>query len=426
MTASIQLLKKGFEAAVTAAQAQTQLPAFLPNPPKGRTLVIGMGKAGAAMVQTFEQHWRGNWQMVEGLVAVPYGSALPTQHIPLIECAHPIPDHNSVAAAKKMLSLVQGLTTDDLVVCLLSGGGSALVSLPAAGLDLATKQPIIQQLLHSGASIHEINIVRRHLSAIKGGHLAAACYPAQVVNLIISDVPGDEPASIASGPTVVDTSSCHDALQILTHYHISLPAHLHTALQSSLWESIKPNHPIAPHIQTHLIATPQRSLTAAAGLFEQAGFPTLLLGDCIEGEAKEVAKVMAGIAQSILKHQTPISSPCVLLSGGETSVRVTGSGVGGRNVEFLLALLCAVQNHIPLSALAADTDGVDGALEVAGAYITPSTWNKALALKLDPTDFLRRNDAHSFFQVLQQQLITGPTQTNVNDFRALLLTPFPA
>lgn len=423
MTASVHLLKKGFEAAVKAAQAQSQLPAFLPTPPKGRTLVIGMGKAGAAMVQAFEQHWQGNWQKVEGLVAVPYGSALPTQHIPLIECAHPIPDSNSVAAAKKMLSLAQGLTTDDLVVCLLSGGGSALVSLPAVGLDLATKQHLIQQLLHSGASIHEINIIRRHLSAIKGGHLAAACYPAQVINLIISDVPGDEPVSIASGPTVVDPSSCHDALQILAHYPISIPAPIHSALQSTLWESIKPTHPIATHIQTHLIATPQRSLTAAADLFEQEEFPTLLLGDCIEGEAKEVAKVMAGIAQSILKHHTPISSPCILLSGGETSVHVTGSGSGGRNVEFLLALLCSVKNQIPLSALAADTDGVDGALPVAGAYITPSTWNKALALNLDPIDFLRRNDAHTFFKLVEQQLITGPTQTNVNDFRAILLTP---
>lgn len=421
MTKAEVLLKKGFEAAIQAAQAHYQLPAFLPPPPKGRTLVIGMGKAGAAMVQAFEQHWTGPWDQVQGLVAVPYHSALPTRHIPLIECAHPVPDHNSLAAAQQILRLVQGLTADDLVICLISGGGSALVSLPIDDLTLEQKQHLNQSLLHSGASIHEINTVRRHLSAIKGGRLALACAPAPLVNLIISDVPGDEPSSIASGPTVADSSTCHHALAILEHYKIKLPSAVRNALSQQRWESLKPDHSRAAHIQTHLIATPHQALVAAAALFEQAGYTTLLLGDAIEGEAKEVAKVMAGIAHSIIQHNTPLTRPCILLSGGETSVNVKGEGQGGRNVEFLLALLCATQGRLALTALAADTDGVDGALAVAGAYITPQSWDKALQLGVDPVSYLRRNDAHRFFELLQQQVITGATQTNVNDFRAILI-----
>ncbi len=421
MTKAEVLLRKGFEAAIQAAQAHYQLPAFLPPPPKGRTLVIGMGKAGAAMVQAFEQHWTGPWDQVQGLVAVPYHSALPTRHIPLIECAHPVPDHNSLAAAQQILRLVQGLTADDLVICLISGGGSALVSLPIDDLTLEQKQHLNQSLLHSGASIHEINTVRRHLSAIKGGRLALACAPAPLVNLIISDVPGDEPSSIASGPTVADSSTCHHALAILEHYKIKLPSAVRNALSQQRWESLKPDHSRAAHIQTHLIATPHQALVAAAALFEQAGYTTLLLGDAIEGEAKEVAKVMAGIAHSIIQHNTPLTRPCILLSGGETSVNVKGEGQGGRNVEFLLALLCATQGRLALTALAADTDGVDGALAVAGAYITPQSWDKALQLGVDPVSYLRRNDAHRFFELLQQQVITGATQTNVNDFRAILI-----
>ena len=421
MTKAEVLLRKGFEAAIQAAQAHYQLPAFLPPPPKGRTLVIGMGKAGAAMVQAFEQHWTGPWDQVQGLVAVPYHSALPTRHIPLIECAHPVPDHNSLAAAQQILRLVQGLTADDLVICLISGGGSALVSLPIDDLTLEQKQHLNQSLLHSGASIHEINTVRRHLSAIKGGRLALACAPAPLVNLIISDVPGDEPSSIASGPTVADSSTCHHALAILEHYKIKLPSAVRNALSQQRWESLKPDHSRAAHIQTHLIATPHQALVAAAALFEQAGYTTLLLGDAIEGEAKEVAKVMAGIAHSIIQHNTPLTRPCILLSGGETSVNVKGEGQGGRNVEFLLALLCATQGRLALTALAADTDGVDGALAVAGAYITPQSWDKALQLGVDPVSYLRRNDAHRFFELLQQQVITGATQTNVNDLRAILI-----
>lgn len=420
MTKPETLLKQGFNAAIQAAQAH-QLAAFLPTPPKGRTVVIGMGKAGAAMAQAFEQHWQGDWNHTQGLIAVPYHSRLPTQYIELIECAHPIPDLNSQLAAQRLLDLVQPLGADDLVICLISGGGSALVSLPATGLDLAEKQRLTQQLLHSGASIHEINTLRRHLSAIKGGHLALACAPAPIINLIISDVPGDAPHQIASGPTVADPSTCSEALAIIDHYGLQVCPTIRQALDQQQWETLKPSHPFVSSVSTHLIATPQRSLQAAAQLFEQAGYNTLLLGDHIEGEAQEVAKVIAGIAHSITKHAAPIPTPAIIVSGGETSVRVQGTGKGGRNVEFLLALLYATRDQLPLTALAADTDGIDGACAVAGAFITPQTWSKALNLGLNPAEYLKNNDAHRFFAKIQQQIITGPTHTNVNDFRAVLI-----
>lgn len=421
MNNTTHLLYDGLQAAIQAAQAKFCLPNYLPQPPSGRTVVIGMGKAGAAMAQAFEAHWTGPWDRLQGLVAVPYHSVLPTQHIRLVECAHPIPDTASENAAKQMLALVSDLTEQDLVVCLISGGGSALVSLAAPGLSLADKQALNNALIRSGASIQEINLVRRHLSAIKGGRLAAACAPARIVNLLISDVPGDDPTCIASGPTVIDPSTCAQALEILKHYGIDLPALAKSSLQNAAWESVKADHPIANKIQTYLIATPHLALNAAIKQFAQANVHTMYLGDTIEGEAKDVAKVMAAIAQNISRHAQPCAAPCILLSGGETSVTVKGTGQGGRNVEFLLALLCAIKNQYPITALAADTDGVDGALPIAGAYITPESWNKALALGLDPLDYLHRNDAHTFFQRLEQSITTGPTQTNVNDFRAIFI-----
>lgn len=420
---TVTLLKQSFTAAVHAAQAQQALPPFIPNPPSGRTVVIGMGKAGAAMAQALEQHWPGDKAKLTGVVVVPYGSMLPTQHITLIEAAHPVPDANSQAAAQQLLAAVQDLTADDLVICLISGGGSALLSLPAAGLALTQKQQINQQLLHSGASIDEINCIRKHVSAIKGGHLAAACYPAPIINLLISDVPGDNPSDIASGPTVADPSTCADALQIIDHYQIAIEPAVRQCLQTAQWESIKPQDPRLKTVKTHLIATPKLALDAAAQLFIEAGYTPLMLGDALEGEAKEVAKVMASMAKSVQRHQLPIAAPCVLLSGGETTVQVTADGCGGRNVEFLLALLVALGPNNYVYALAADTDGVDGAAAVAGAFIEPDTWAKSQRLKLDPVDFLRRQDAHSFFKLLDQQIITGPTHTNVNDFRAILITP---
>lgn len=422
MPETIELLKQGFRVAVRAAQAEHALPPCLPSPPKGRTVVIGFGKAGAAMAQSVEQHWQGNKDKLTGIVVVPYGSALPTTHIKIIEAAHPVPDNNSHIAAQQLLSAVKGLTADDLVICLISGGGSALLSMPPDGLSLQTKQYINQQLLHSGARIDEINCIRKHLSAIKGGRLAAACYPASVVNFIISDVPGDAPTSIASGPTVADPSTCHDALTILDHYGISIDVALRYALQSAQWESIKPDDSRLKTVQTHLIATPKLALDAAVPIFASHGYSTLLLGDALEGEAKEIAVIMAGISKSILTHQQPVTAPCVLLSGGEASVQVKGDGCGGRNVEFLLALLVYLRDNPRIYALAADTDGVDGAAQIAGAYIDPNTWTKAKELGLDPVDFLKRQDAHTFFQLLNQQIITGPTHTNVNDFRAVLIT----
>lgn len=415
------LLYDGLQAAIQAAQAKFCLPNYLPKPPSGRTVVIGMGKAGAAMAQAFEANWTGPWHRVQGLIAVPYHSVLPTQHIRLLECAHPIPDAASENAARQMLAMVSDLTEQDLVICLISGGGSALASLAAPGLSLADKQALNSALIRSGASIQEINLVRRHLSAIKGGRLAAACAPARIVNLLISDVPGDDPTCIASGPTVVDPSTCSQALDVLEHYGIELPPLARSSLENGAWESVKANHPIANQIQTYLIATPHHALSAAISQFAKAGVHTVYLGDTIEGEAKDVAKVMAAIAQTVSRHAQPCAPPCILLSGGETSVTVKGTGQGGRNVEFLLALLCAIKNHHPITALAADTDGVDGALPIAGAYITPNSWHKALSLGLNPLDYLHRNDAHTFFQRLGQSITTGPTQTNVNDFRAIFI-----
>lgn len=422
MTKSIPtLLQQAFEIGVQAAQAQYAIAPYIPEQPKGKVVVIGFGKAGAAMAQALEQHWPYPATALSGVVVVPYGSSLPTTHIRIIEASHPVPDANSVLAAETLLHAVNHLDADDLVICLISGGGSSLLCLPIDGLCLKTKQSINQQLLVSGATIGEINCVRRHLSAIKGGRLAAACAPAAVLNLIISDVPGDNPINIASGPTVADPSTCAQALEILDQYQIQVPIEVKNALLDSAWESPKPYSPQLPPITTHLIATPHHSLEKAAQFLQKEGINTLILGDAIEADAKEVAKIMAAIAKSIQQYHQPIAPPAVILSGGETSVRVTGSGVGGRNVEFLLALLTYLRGTKGIHALSADTDGVDGAAPVAGAYFTDQSYRHALKLQLDPKTYLDNNDAHSFFKVLQQQLITGPTHTNVNDFRAVFV-----
>lgn len=415
------LLQQAFEIGVQAAQAQYAIAPYIPEQPKGKVVVIGFGKAGAAMAQALEQHWPYPATALSGVVVVPYGSSLPTTHIRIIEASHPVPDSNSVLAAETLLHAVNHLDADDLVICLISGGGSSLLCLPIDGLCLKTKQSINQQLLVSGATIGEINCVRRHLSAIKGGRLAAACAPAAVLNLIISDVPGDNPINIASGPTVADPSTCAQALAILDQYQIQVPIEVKNALLDSAWESPKPYSPQLPPITTHLIATPHHSLEKAAQFLQKESINTLILGDAIEADAKEVAKIMAAIAKSIQQYHQPIAPPAVILSGGETSVRVTGSGVGGRNVEFLLALLTHLRGTKGIHALSADTDGVDGAAPVAGAYFTDQSYRHALNLQLDPKTYLDNNDAHSFFKVLQQQLITGPTHTNVNDFRAVFV-----
>lgn len=413
------LLRSMFEAAIAAAQPARCVPPHLPDPPKGRLIVIGAGKASAAMAQAVEMHWRGP---LEGLVVTRYGYGVPCTRIEITEAAHPVPDTAGVIAARRILDRVHGLGPDDAVMCLISGGGSALLPLPGEGLTLADKQAVNRALLNSGATISEMNCVRRHLSAIKGGRLAAACHPARVINLLISDVPGDHPMDIASGPTVADPTTCADAQAILDRYKIDAPAAARALLESGAGETIKPGDPRLTNVETQLIATPQMALEAAAAIAEQAGLATYILSDSIEGEARDVGTVMAGIARQAARRGQPFPAPCVLLSGGETTVTVRGQGRGGRNVEFLLALAVALDGHPGIHALAGDTDGVDGQEEIAGAYLAPDTLARAWAQGIRPRDQLANNNGHGFFQSLGDSVITGPTLTNVNDFRAILVT----
>lgn len=412
-------LQSLFEAAVAAAQPEKTIAAFLPPPPKGRTIVIGAGKASAEMARAFEHHWSG--PPVSGLVVTRYGHRVPTNSIEIIEASHPVPDQAGADAAVRMKALVQGLSADDLVVALISGGGSALLSMPIDGLDLADKQAVNRALLKSGATISEMNCVRRHLSGIKGGRLAAACAPAKVVTLAISDVPGDSPGDIASGPTVPDPTTCDDALKIIRKYAVDVPDRVRTILESGAGETPKPGASDGSPNTFHLIAAPQASLEAAAALAREAGITPHILGDGLEGESRDMGVVLAGIARQIAMRDQPFAAPCLLLSGGETTVTVRGSGRGGRNVEFLLSLAIALRGNSRIHALAGDTDGVDGAEEIAGAYCGPSTIERAFAAGLNPSDRLADNDGHGFFQALGDSIVTGPTLTNVNDFRAILI-----
>ena len=419
-TFATQLLTDMFHAAVASAQPDLRIPPFLPKtPPKGRLIVIGAGKASAAMARAVERHWA---EPLSGVVVTRYGYEEPCTHIEILSAAHPVPDAAGHAAAQKILDCVSNLTPDDVVLCLISGGGSALLPLPAEGLTLEDKQRINKDLLRSGATIREMNCVRRHLSQIKGGRLAAACYPAQVINLLISDVPGDDPADIASGPTVGDPTSCADALAIIDRYSINIPDAIRTRLQDGGLESVKPDDQRLSRVTTHMIATPHQSLQAATEVSLQAGIATYIMGDAIEGEAKDVGTTFAGITRQILDHDAPFQRPCILLSGGETTVTVRSNGKGGRNVEFLLALGIALQGAPGVYALAADTDGVDGLEEIAGAVLTPDTLKRAWQQGLSARNALDNNDAHSFFGALGQSLVTGPTKTNVNDFRAILIS----
>jgi len=412
------LLRRMFDAAIDAAQPARCLPPHLPPPPRGRTVVVGAGKASAAMARAFEAHWPG---ACSGVVVTRYGYAVPCERIEIVEAAHPVPDAAGMSAARRILNLVQGLTVDDLVVALISGGGSALLALPAPGLTLDDKQAVNRALLKSGATIGEMNCVRRHLSAIKGGRLAAACHPATVATLLMSDVPGDDPIDIASGPTVADPTTCADALDIVRRHAIDIPATVRHVLESGEGESVKPGDARLARATTRMIAAPQASLEAAAAVARGAGVTPLILGDAIEGEARDVGTVMAGIAHQVALHGQPLPPPCVLLSGGETTVTVRGTGRGGRNVEFLLALALALDGRRDVYALAGDTDGVDGQDEIAGAVVTPDTLARAWALGLRPRDRLADNDGHGFFGALGDAVVTGPTLTNVNDFRAILV-----
>ena len=414
-----ELLRRLFDAAVGSAQPALCVPPFIPAAPKGRMIVIGAGKASAAMAQAVERHAGAG--AVSGLVVTRYGHAVPCDSIEIVEAAHPVPDAAGMDAARRMLALVGELGDDDLVLCLMSGGGSSLLPLPAPGISLDIEQRVNRALLACGASIGEMNCVRRHLSSIKGGRLAAACHPARVVTLMISDVPGDRPSDIASGPTVGDATSCADALGIVRRYGIEIPDSALDVLTSGRGESVKPNDPRLARSTVSMIATPQKALEAAAAIARQAGVPAYILSDAIEGEARDVGKTLAGIALQVANRQQPVSAPCVLLSGGETTVSVRGHGRGGRNVEFLLSLGIALDGHPRIHALAGDTDGVDGQEEIAGAYLAPDSLARAWSLGMRPKDCLADNDGHGFFEALGDSIITGPTLTNVNDFRAILI-----
>jgi glycerate 2-kinase len=412
------LLRSLFDAAVAAADPSLIVPGHLPEPPKGRTIVVGAGKAAAAMAAAVEKHWR--WPL-EGLVVTRVGHGAPTKRIRVVEAGHPNPDAAGMAAAGEILSMMQGLTSDDLVLALISGGGSALLSLPAGEVTLADKQAITRALLKSGARIDEMNAVRKHLSAIKGGKLVIAAAPARVVTLIISDVPGDDLSVIASGPTVADAATLAGARDVLARYRIDVPARVSAHLADPANETPKPGDPRLARVENRLVATPHDSLAAAASLAREAGCAPLILGDAIEGEARECAIVHAGVAISAARHGEPIKPPCVLLSGGETTVTIQGKGRGGRNSEFALALAIALDRREGIFALAADTDGIDGGEDNAGAIATPDTLIRARALGLDARARLADNDSYSVFAALGDLVVTGPTLTNVDDFRAILI-----
>jgi hydroxypyruvate reductase len=417
------LLRRLFDAALAAADPAKAVPRFLPAPPPegsgGRTLVVGAGKAAGAMARAVEDHWEAP---LEGLVVTRYGHAVPCSRIEVVEAAHPVPDQAGLDAARRILEKVQGLGADDLVLCLISGGGSALLSLPAPGITLEEKQAVNKALLRSGAAIDEMNCLRKHLSAIKGGRLAAAAAPARVVSLLISDVPGDDPAVIASGPTVPDPTSFADALAILEKYHIDAPAAVIAHLKAAAEETPKPGDPRFAACETRMIARPQDSLEAAAEAARRAGVTPVILGDSLEGEAREVAQVMAGIARQAARFGQPAAPPAVLLSGGETTVTLRGKGRGGRNAEFLLALTVALEGAAGIHALACDTDGIDGSEDNAGAVSAPDSLARAAAVGLDAKAMLADNDGYGFFAGLGDLVVTGPTLTNVNDFRAVLIT----
>ena len=425
------LLRHLYDVAVQRALPLHNTAAHLPPPPTGRTLVLGAGKAGGAMAQAVETLWPAEAPL-SGLVVTRYGHTPPrptglAPRIEVVEAAHPVPDAAGLDAAQRILALTQGLTADDLVLCLISGGGSALLTLPCEGLTLEDKQRINRQLLESGAHIGEMNTVRKHLSRIKGGRLAAACAPARVVTLTISDVPGDDVSVIASGPTVADASTCADALDILRRYGIEVPAAVKQRLESGALETPKPGDPRLARCETHLIATPQQSLDAAAEAARALGLRAHVLSDEIEGESREVGKVHAALARSTALGRSCFEAPCVILSGGETTVtvrpRVEGQprGRGGRAGEFCMGLAQALGGQNGVWALAADTDGIDGIEDNAGAVVTPDTLARAAAAGMKAAEYLDRNDAYSFFSRLGDLVVPGPTFTNVNDFRALLV-----
>lgn len=407
-----------FEAALVSVDPMHVVPPYLPNSPKGRTLVLGAGKASARMAAAVEQNWIGE---LSGLVVTRYGHGETCEKIEIIEAGHPIPDDAGHTAARRMLEMTSNLSADDLVLFLISGGGSSLLSMPALGMSLEEKRQINSALLKCGATISEMNCVRRHLSSIKGGRLALACYPAQVVTLVISDVPGDDPAIVASGPSIADSTTAQDATKILEKYAIPMSDSVRNVFTDMQYAAPTPNHPHLQDSRTVVIATAQLALDAAADKARQAGYNPVILSNSMEGEAREVAIVHAGIARQVLLHDQPAQKPCVLLSGGETTVTVNGSGRGGRNAEFLLALGIALNGLPNVYGIACDTDGIDGTEDNAGCVIEPTSIERAKNLQLDAKACLANNDGYSFFAALGDLVLTGPTRTNVNDFRAILI-----
>lgn len=414
-----QFLLDLYSSAVAAVSAEKCLPAYLPQPsPNGRTLVIGAGKGAAAMAKAVEDRWQGD---ISGLVVTRYGHGADCKRIEVVEAAHPVPDEAGRRAAGRMLEMVRGLTENDLVLCLISGGGSSLLALPAEGITLEQKQALNKALLKSGAAIGEMNCVRKHLSAIKGGRLALACAPARVVTLLISDVPGDDPGIIASGPTLPDPTTCADALAILRKYGIDVPDNIKQHLESGVGETPKPGDARFARNAHHVIANAQDALEAAAQAARAAGITPYILSDDLEGEARDVGQVHAAIAKQIARRDQPFNKPCVLISGGETTVTVRGKGRGGRNAEFLLSLAVALDGCAGVHAIACDTDGIDGSEDNSGALYGPDSITRAMELGLRPRAMLDNNDGYGFFSALGDLVITGPTRTNVNDFRAVLI-----
>ncbi len=413
-----QTLKSLFDKAVEAVQAENLIPGRLPPQPPGRTLVMGAGKAAAAMAHTVETNWSGE---LSGLVVTPYGHAVQCNQIEVVEAAHPIPDETGCDAAHRILTMAAELAEEDLGLCLFSGGGSALLPLPAKGIALQDKQSITNGLLKCGANIAEINCVRRHLSAIKGGRLAAACWPARIATLAISDVPGNEISSMASGPTVAEATSSAMALDILQRYCLDVPDNVVNHLNNAAAETLKPGDPAFENATVGILATSDDAMQAAAGLARELDIEPLVLGE-LQGSATELGLEHAALAKQIACGNGPVQPPCVLISGGETTVRVLGHGRGGRNSEYDLALALALDGHPEIFAIACDTDGIDGTEDNAGCFVTPDSLQRASAKSLDARKLLDENDSYRFFSEIGDLVETGPTRTNVNDFRAILIT----
>lgn len=428
-----ELLMDSFRAALSAADPLVIVPAHLPAPPKGRTIVVGAGKAAAAMAKAVETNWPDGASL-EGLVITRYAhgydghanETAPLPRIRVLEAGHPLPDEAGEAATKEILAIAESLTVDDLLLVLVSGGGSSLLSLPVTGISMADLKAVTAELLGSGAPIQEMNIVRKHLSAIQGGRLAAAT-KAQVLSLIISDVTGDDPSAIGSGPTAPDPSTYQDALDILNMYRIVPPLsvirHLSNGARGDIAETLKPGDAIFTRVENRVIATPYASLSRAAALFQARGVTPMILGDSVTGEAREVAKVHAALARQIQQHHHPLKPPVAIISGGECTVtiRKAGQGRGGRCSEFLLSLAIELNEQENIFAIACDTDGIDGSEENAGAYLEPGSLARARALGVQAKPQLAMNDAYGFFSPLDDLVVTGPTRTNVNDFRAIII-----